>query len=70
LDSARVRSRDPARSGGSYCSASDPKVHFGLSNSDGTVSVTAHWVDGKVETWDNVWMDVQHTLVEGSGAEE
>ncbi len=41
----------------SYCSSSDPRVHFGLGKTDRVVRLTVHWVDGKQSTWRQVPAD-------------
>ncbi len=40
-----------AHTDGSYCSANDPRVLFGLGGGAGVESVTVHWPDGTPETW-------------------
>jgi enediyne biosynthesis protein E4 len=42
------------QTGGSYLSASDGRVHFGLGKAAATVTLTVRWPDGKTETWPNV----------------
>lgn len=52
----------------SYCSASDARVHFGLSD-DGTPidSLEAQWPDGKRERWLNVPSNRVFSAIRGSG---
>lgn len=39
---------------GSYLSASDPRVHFGLGNVSGPVALAVRWPNGKQESWNEV----------------
>lgn len=52
---------------GSYASASDPRVLFGLGESPDVTKVRAYWVDGRVEEWTGIPTDRYTTLREGSG---
>jgi enediyne biosynthesis protein E4 len=56
-----------ARSDGSYASANDPRVLFGLGDSTGPVGVRVIWPDGVVENWSSVTIDRWTTLEQGSG---
>ena len=51
---------------GSYLSASDVRVHFGLGDAR-PVSVSATWPSGLQEQWDNLAADSQILLREGTG---
>ena len=51
----------------SYCSASDPRVHFGLGMSARVWSIEVAWPDGSVESWDAPPLNRTITLVRGSG---
>ena len=44
---------------GSYLSASDPRVHFGLGNVTGSVSIEIHWPSGTVQTLKDASVDRQ-----------
>ncbi len=55
------------RTGGSYCSASDGRVHVGIGDATAIERVTVHWVAGAIETWEDVKINEQRTLVEGRG---
>jgi hypothetical protein len=55
------------RSGFSYCSASDRRVHFGLGNARGAESVDIRWPGGRVERFRNVPADRHYVATEGSG---
>ncbi len=58
---------DEVRSGSSYDSNSDMRVHFGLGSSHKLDSVQIRWPSGLVETFDNLAVDKIHTLKEGAG---
>ena len=52
---------------GSYASASDPRILFGLGE-DGTYeTVRVIWPDGSVETWNDLALRKYHTLTQGQG---
>jgi len=50
----------------SYCSANDPRLHFGLGASP-TANIEVHWPSGLVESIGSVAADQLITLREGSG---
>jgi len=52
---------------GSYLSASDIRVHFGLGESSEIQSVVVEWPDGLKELWDRVRGDSLVSLREGTG---
>ena len=56
-----------AHTDGSYLSASDVRVHFGLGATPETVQVLVEWPDGSKEKWDNVRADSLVTLRQGTG---
>ena len=56
------------RSDGSYASANDPRVLFGLGDSPQLDKVVVRWPSGKVEEWKQVPVGTYTTLREGSGA--
>lgn len=56
-------------SDGSYLSASDVRVHFGLREMPGVKGVLVLWPDGSKETWDNLEADRIVTLRQGTGRE-
>jgi enediyne biosynthesis protein E4 len=60
---------DEVRSGSSYDSNSDMRVHFGLSSLTKPESVQVRWPSGLFENFDNLAVDTIHTLKEGSGTE-
>jgi len=51
---------------GSYLSANDPRLHFGLGSST-TTSVEVHWPSGSIEKFSSVKVDQLLTLREGVG---
>ena len=53
---------------GSYLSANDPRVHFGLDKESGVQAVGVVWPDGAREIWRDIPVDSFITLQEGSGA--
>ncbi len=58
---------DEVRSGSSYISNSDRRVHFGLGAAEKVDSVEVRWPSGLVERFDHVAVDSIHSLTEGSG---
>ena len=59
---------DEVRSGSSYISNSDMRVHFGLGKAEKIEWVEIRWPSGLVERFTNVMVDQVQTLKEGSGA--
>jgi enediyne biosynthesis protein E4 len=58
---------DEVRSGGSYISSSDMRVHFGLGAANKIDSVEIRWPSGLTERFENLVVDTIHTVREGSG---
>jgi hypothetical protein len=58
---------DEVRSGSSYISQSDLRVHFGLGSTAKLDSVQVRWPSGLVEVFNDLSVDAIHTLKEGSG---
>ncbi len=52
---------------GSYASASDPRVVFGLAESTESLQVRVVWPNGQVEVWSDVEIDRYITLTQGQG---
>ncbi len=67
-DGREIRRR--SRSDGSYASANDPRVVFGLADDDSAQSVRVRWPDGTMERFDGLDADRYHTLAQGSGESE
>ncbi len=58
---------DEVRSGGSYLSQNDLRLHFGLGAATRADSVEIHWGTGPVETLRNLEADHFYAVLEGSG---
>src|SRR5450631_144381 len=58
---------DEGRSGSSYNSNSDMRVHFGLGSAKKVDSLQIRWPSGVVERFENLPVDSIQTLKEGSG---
>src|SRR5262249_13382207 len=58
---------DEVRSGASYASQSDMRVHFGLGASTRIDWVQIRWPSGRVEQFENLPVDTIQTIREGSG---
>ena len=58
---------DEVRSGSSYDSNNDLRVHFGLGSATKLDSVQVRWPSGLLEQFDNLAVDKIHTLKEGTG---
>lgn len=54
-------------SDGSYLSANDLRVHFGLGRDPNVRGIVLHWPDGQKEFWGNVRADSMVSLRQGSG---
>lgn len=62
-----VRQRADLFSGGSYCSSSDPRAHFGLGSSTRIDKVEIHWPSGLIEQLSPPEVDRIVTVTEGKG---
>src|SRR5437588_5771592 len=58
---------DEVRSGSSYISNSDMRVHFGLGKTDKIDWVEVRWPSGLIEHFSDLVVDPVHTLKEGAG---
>ena len=56
------------RSGSSYISHSDMRLHFGLGKAETVDWVEVRWPSGLVERFESLAPDKIHTLKEGAGA--
>jgi enediyne biosynthesis protein E4 len=56
--------------GGSYQSASDPRLHFGLGSSDRIESVEARWPSGRLDRYEHLAADQFYHLIEGAPSPE
>src|SRR6202521_2609492 len=59
---------DEVRSGSSYVSNSEMRVHFGLGSASKIEWVEIRWPSGLTERYTNLLVDQIHALTEGSGA--
>jgi len=57
---------DEVRSGGSYISQNDLRLHFGLGSAS-TADISVRWIDGKVENLRSVAVNEIVTIEEGKG---
>ena len=62
------RLRKLAGSDGSYLSASDPRIHFGLDADTEVSGVEVTWPGGATEFFDDVAVNRENELVEGTGS--
>jgi hypothetical protein len=62
-----VKRLDEVRSGGSYLSQNDLRVHFGIGGND-AADVEVRWPTGSVEVWRGLKKNQIVRLVEGSGS--
>jgi hypothetical protein len=58
---------DEVRSGGSYLSQNDLRLHFGLGQATKIDSVEVHWPSGKVDKLGGMAADRFYAVVEGRG---
>src|SRR5712664_71227 len=58
---------DEVRSGSSYISSNDMRVHFGLGAATKIDSLEVRWPSGLLDRFENLTVDAIHTLKEGSG---
>ena len=63
----RPAQRSRCHSDGSYCSANDPRVHFGLGDDRTAQSVAVRWPSGLLERFASLAARQQHLLIEGAG---
>lgn len=54
--------------GGSFASAGDPRLHFGLGSDDRLESLEVRWPSGKVDRYSNLAVDTGYALREGETA--
>lgn len=59
--------RREVKSGYSYCSASDSRVHFGLGDAGADLEIEVRWLDGTTETFGPFEVDTSVTLARGEG---
>jgi hypothetical protein len=61
---------DEVRSGGSYLSQNDLRLHFGLGTAAKIDLVEVRWPTGKTESLRDVGVDRIYTVVEGQGIKD
>ncbi|MFT5153260.1 MAG: hypothetical protein ACI841_003260, partial [Planctomycetota bacterium] len=59
--------RRECKPGGSYCSASDPRAHFGLGDESAARELRVRWIDGIEERFGPLDVNQVHELVRGEG---
>jgi hypothetical protein len=59
---------DEVRSGGSYLSQGDLRIHFGLAGHEAVDKLEIFWPSGRVETLTNLKADHYYLVKEGQGA--
>jgi hypothetical protein len=62
--------RDEIRSAYSFCSASDPRAHFGLGAATKAGKVEIRWPSGHLDRFNDVAADRQYAITEGGGIRE
>ena len=67
VTAAGRRQVDEVRSGGSYISQSDLRVHFGLGQVDEIKTLEIRWPSGVIDTLENLSVDQILTVQEGKG---
>ena len=64
---ATLRQIDEVRSGGSYLSQSDLRLHFGLGAATRVDRITVRWPSGAVDTCSSIPADRHVVIEEGTG---
>ena len=67
VTTGKIVQNEEIRSGGSYLSQNDLRVHFGLGNATKIDSIEIRWNSGKVETIKDVAADKFYAILEGDG---
>jgi enediyne biosynthesis protein E4 len=67
VTTGKVVQTEEVRSGGSYLSQSDLRLHFGLGKATKVDSIEIRWNSGKVETLKDVAVDRFYAVLEGEG---
>jgi len=70
ISAGGVTQFDEVRSGTSYCSQNDLRLHFGLEADTVIDTVEISWPSGKKETLKDLPADFIYTIVEGSGIQQ
>ena len=67
VSAASLRQMQEVRSGGSFCSQNDLRLHFGLGREVQRVRVEIHWLSGSTEILERVPANRSVTIEEGKG---
>jgi hypothetical protein len=70
VSSRSFKQLNEVRSGGSYISQNDLRLHFGLGSEDTIPSVEIFWPSGKTEILHDLPADFIYTIVEGQGVRQ
>lgn len=70
LRAGGITQTDEVRSGGSYLSQNDLRLHFGLGPAKTIESVTVRWPSGREESFKDLAADHFYGLLEGSGLKD
>ena len=70
ISAGGVTQTEEVRSGGSYLSQSDLRVHFGIAKATRVESVQVRWPSGAVDTLKDLSGDHLYSVLEGSGVVE
>ena len=62
----KLRLVDEVRSGGSYLSQNDLRIHFGLGTATRIDDLTVRWPSGRVDHWNGIAADRQIIAEEGA----
>jgi enediyne biosynthesis protein E4 len=70
IHAAGMTQLDEVRSGGSYISQNDLRLHFGLGSASKIDAMEVRWPTGKTETFKDVAADTIYAITEGQGIKE
>lgn len=70
LTAGGVKQMDEVRSGGSYLSQNDLRVHFGLGKTQKIDTVEVRWPSGQTDTLNGLSADQFYSVLEGTGVVE
>ena len=66
IEAGGMRQRDEIRSGGSYLSQNDMRLHFGLGSAARVERVTVHWPSGSIDRVSAIPADRHISIQEGT----
>lgn len=67
VTTGKIVQTEEVRSGGSYLSQNELRLHFGLGSATKIDSIEIRWPSGKIETLRDIAADKFHAVLEGSG---